>query len=181
MVFAYNISLCEYGKRTLPNKFALLVPLRHASCFFSGLSVFIVFASDQSVTRTDWSRPEVSIHGAGQEDRSLWGRECSLTWKREISKFNVLTTTWTHNSKSFIPGSIFTSTALLPVHLQRALLAIKDARKKQYWQNSQHFPNVSFQVMFSFPLPSLLLKLPIIQWMTQLILLALVRWMEWFI
>ena len=76
MVFAYNISLCEYGKRTLPKKFALLVPFSHASCFFSGLSVFIVFASDQSVTRTDWSRPEVSIHGAGQMDRSLWGREC---------------------------------------------------------------------------------------------------------
>ena len=36
----------------------------------------IVFASDQSVTRTDWSRPEVSIHSAGQMDRSLWGREC---------------------------------------------------------------------------------------------------------
>ena len=66
MVFAYNISLCEYGKRTLPKKFALLVPFSHASCLFSGLSVFIVFASDQSVTRTDWSRPEVSIHGAGQ-------------------------------------------------------------------------------------------------------------------
>ena len=38
-----------------------------------------MFASDQSVTRTDWSRPDVSIHGAGQMDRSLWGRECSIS------------------------------------------------------------------------------------------------------
>ena len=84
MVVAYNISLCEYGERTLPKKFALLVPFGHASYFFSGLSLFIVFASDQSVTRTDWSRPEVSIHGAGQMDRSLWGRECSR-WQNWIT------------------------------------------------------------------------------------------------
>ena len=54
--------------------------------------------------------------------------------------------------------SIFTSTVLLPVHLQRALSTIKNARKKQKSQNSQHFPNIHFQVTFSLPLPSLLLK-----------------------
>ena len=76
--FSLQYFPCEYGKRTLPQKFALLLPFRHASwcSFSSGLLLFIVFASDQSVTRTDWSRPEVSIHGAGQMDRSLWGREC---------------------------------------------------------------------------------------------------------
>ena len=99
MVFAYNIFLCEYGKRTLPKKFALLVPFGHASCFFSGLSLFIVFASDQSVTRTDWSRPEVSIHGAGQMDRSLWGRECvphvSICWRMSVSATGIL-----HNKQS---------------------------------------------------------------------------------
>ena len=29
-------------------------------------------------------RPEVSIRGAGQEDRSLWGRECPVIGKRCI-------------------------------------------------------------------------------------------------
>ena len=33
--------------------------------------------SEVRESRTEnWSRPEVSIHGAGQMDRSLWGREC---------------------------------------------------------------------------------------------------------
>ena len=58
--------------------------------------------------------------------------------------------------------SIFTSTSLLPVHLQRALSTIKGARNKQQSQNSRHFPNVYFQVTFFLPLLSLLLKLPII-------------------
>ena len=47
-----------------------------------------------------------------------------------------------------------------PVHLQRALSTIKDARKKQLSQNGHHFPNVYLQVSFSFPLPSWLLKVP---------------------
>ena len=55
---------------------------------------------------------------------------------------------------------ISTSTALLPVHLQRALSTIKDTRQKQESQNSHHFPNY-FQVTFSLPLPLLLLKLHI--------------------
>ena len=37
---------------------------------FLPVIVFIVFPSDQSVARTDWNRPELSIRGAGQEDRS---------------------------------------------------------------------------------------------------------------
>ena len=49
--------------------------------------------------------------------------------------------------------SKFTSTALLPVHLQRALSTIKDAGKEE-----AIIPNVYFQLTFSLPL---LLKLPI--------------------
>ena len=56
---------------------------------------------------------------------------------------------------------ISTSTALLPVHLQRALSTIKDTRKKQESQNRHHFPNDYFQMTFSLPLPMLLLKLHI--------------------
>ena len=37
---------------------------------FLPVIIFIVFPSNQSVARTDWNRPELSIRGAGQEDRS---------------------------------------------------------------------------------------------------------------
>ena len=43
---------------------------------------------------------------------------------------------------------------------------IKNARKKQLSQNSHHFPNLYFQMTFSLPLPSLMLKLPITMTMT---------------
>ena len=46
------------------------------------------------------------------------------------------------------------STALLSVHLQRALQKVKDARKKQLSQNSQRFPNVYLQVAFLLPFVS---------------------------
>ena len=62
----------------------------------------------------------------------------------------------THNSKSFIL-SIYFNGLLLPVHLQRALATIKDARKKQ---NSHHFPNIYFQVTLSLLLQSLRPKHP---------------------
>ena len=39
-------------------------------CRLLPVSTFIVLPSDQSVTRTDWNLPELSIRGAGQEDRS---------------------------------------------------------------------------------------------------------------
>ena len=58
--------------------------------------------------------------------------------------------------------SVVTSTAFLPVHLQRALSTVRDARKKQCSQNSHHFPNVSFQATFSLPLHSFKLMNPII-------------------
>ena len=74
----------------------------------------------------------------------LWRIRQIATWNFKIK---VLTTTWTHNSKSAIL-SIYISTALLPVNLQRALSTIKDARKEHKSQNSHHFPNVYFQVMF---------------------------------
>ena len=81
---------------------------------------------------------------------------CQMTtWNFQISGSNDNVNTTVNLS-----FSIFTSTALLPVHLQRALSTIKDARKKQESQNSHHFPNVYFRVTFSLPLPSLLLKLP---------------------
>ena len=69
-----------------------------------------------------------------------------------------------HTAAVNLSFSIFTSTALLPVHLQRALSAIKDAREKQS-QNGRHFPNVYFQMTLSLPLllPSLLLKVPIFE------------------
>ena len=56
--------------------------------------------------------------------------------------------------------SMLISTALLPVHLQCAQSTIKDASERQYSQNSHHFPNVHFQVTFSVPLQSWLLKGP---------------------
>ena len=71
---------------------------------------------------------------------------CQMTtWNTH--HFKVLTTTWTHNSKSFIL-CMFTSTTLLPVHLQPSLSTMKHARKKQYSQSSHHFLYVYFEWRF---------------------------------
>ena len=39
------------------------------------LAKWIAASGDENARTENWSRPEVSIHGAGQMDRSLWGRE----------------------------------------------------------------------------------------------------------
>ena len=55
---------------------------------FLPVIIFIVFPSDQSVARTDWNRPELSIRGAGQEDRSSGNENAQIhanmksTWRR---------------------------------------------------------------------------------------------------
>ena len=62
-----------------------------------------------------------------------------------------------NNNVKFPNLRIFTSTAKVKVLFQHVLSTIKDSRKRHKSQNSHHFPNVYFQVTFSWPLPSLLL------------------------
>ncbi|XP_067027971.1 R3H domain-containing protein 4-like isoform X1 [Acropora muricata] len=47
------------------------------------------------------------------------------------------------------------------IHSQCAQSTVKDAKKKQWSENSGHVPNVYFQVMFSLPIPLSLFKLPL--------------------
>ena len=66
------------------------------------------------------------------------------TWNSQIQGFNDNAEHTTIN----LSFSMFTLTALLPAHLQFLIFwTIKDARKKQWSQNSHHFPNVYFQEM----------------------------------
>ena len=68
-----------------------------------------------------------------------WHTECPLPVAVRVSQktrvpklpIKVLTTAWREHTTVNLSSSTFTSTALLPVHFQRALSTIKEARKKQ--------------------------------------------------
>ena len=73
-----------------------------------------------------------------------------------ISKFRFLTTTWTHNSKSFILYVYFNGASTSPFAACSVNNKFKDVWNMHLFQNSHRFPNGYFQVTFSLPLPSLL-------------------------
>ena len=81
----------------------------------------------------------------------------SAKWQREISKFKVLTTAWTHNRNSFIVYVYFNGASTSPF----AACSVNNngcEEEAVKTQNSHHFSN-DFKVTFSLPLSSLWLKL----------------------